>query len=594
MNIGKLAGGVTQVTRELYRKLCVQRTLSEAEAECLLGDQEALIVFAGDNQCEIRTRHQTLRIVLPEPDWEQGQEQLARFNQSLTLMGKPIATVLEIDGFHPWWFAQNHCLRWVILPVARYRLLLEKVAGYRVLRVFNPPRDFSRLAVLLKRMEVECVWPGQRTGGVWWTIQNTAGYLLKAGVSLFGILSCLLRPGKVLLYSPAALSPVTGCDPRLADIYAELRRRRIPFMELVFSGKNSRAFSEQRVRRRLCIFWFQIESLFLRALPKIPRPTLTQEPEDPLTAAMYDEFWDRAVLQLRRTQMAKALFRVLRPDVVLAMDDARHAFPLFAAAKSLGIRSVGFQHGAAASGLMALCLRTLGLSYEVRSHWPDKYFVFGDYFRYRYLEVSNLLSPDQVVAAGPMKRVPWRDSKRLVSDSVIRVLFVGEHSLYLHQLHGFVASLLKEEALDVWYRPEPDGADGAVMAAVRTWFPGIKITNKASFVEDVVDFDVCVGGSTTALIECYQVLVPSVVVLGLTPYPQDSVIVEPWSLVARTPQELKNRIVEAAQLPLETLREVRGEIWGNVEAGYVAVVNAVEEALAAFSGAGGKSTSAHR
>ena len=180
-----------------------------------------------------------------------------------------------------------------------------------------------------------------------------------------------------------------------------------------------------------------------------------------------------------------------------------------------------------------------------------------------------------------MKRVRWRDSKRQVSDSVIRVLFVGEHGLYLDQLHSFLAALLQEEALDVWYRPEPDGADGAVMAAVRTEFPGIKITTKVSFVEDVADFDVCVGASTTALIECYQVLVPSVVILGLTPYPQDSVIIEPWSLVARTPEELKDRVVQATRLPLESLKEIRAAIWGNVEAGYVAVVDAVEGALVA-------------
>ncbi|MFQ5891113.1 MAG: hypothetical protein ACE5JR_13890, partial [Gemmatimonadota bacterium] len=188
-------------------------------------------------------------------------------NRRETADGRRLSSVLEWNGFHVWWFGQDYLFRGLLLPVRQYRDLIDMAWRAGEIRVQNPPRLFRLYVVpVLRRLGVRCEIEGAPRLR-WRRCAAVAGFVTSLGISLAAMLVCLLARRPVLLYALRPVDPQLRCDRRLRDLYGELWRKNVPFMELVFSEAPADQLRQDGRRGRAAIWYRQVLALFEWLLP---------------------------------------------------------------------------------------------------------------------------------------------------------------------------------------------------------------------------------------------------------------------------------------------------------------------------------------
>lgn len=517
----------------------------------------------------LREGASTVRQPVPAPAWEEGLRRLESLNRLVTEDGRPLSSVLVWRGFELWWFRQDRLFRNLLLPLIRYRPLLESLLEAGKVEVLEAPKDFRYAATLLRRAGGSCVIQGER-GSLRLSAANFAGFLLKLASSTIALGWALFRPPAVALYALKPVAPELGCDRRFKDIYAELRARGLRFVELVCSVRDHDAWREQRARRRPAIYYHQLGRLLHRTHLAPSRPRLREEPSDRFERAVLDEYWQELLRCRDRVRATYWVLRVVRPRLLLALDDDRDMFSALAAAKAQGLPTVSFQHGVYAryhTGLFCY-----GRNPGGRNHAADRHFVWSEYFRDRLLQHSRLFTPEQVRVAGHIRHLDrrtsrdgWRPQRKL------RVLWLAEPVTPAEWVKEFITAVSREPDMELHYRPRPDGMDGPQRAEIRKWEFPVPFSTHTRLGADLAECDVVIGSYTSVLYESYLHLVPSVV-MQVPGMAQDRVR-EGWLLVAPSPGDLPRVIRAAAALSPAELVERQRQIWGEAsQRGYRTVV----------------------
>lgn len=138
------------------------------------------------------------------------------------------------------------------------------------------------------------------------------------------------------------------------------------------------------------------------------------------------------------------------------IDDTQIIFPLLYACQDSGVRTVAHQHGAAYERRHASYLMEGLRSEDVR--WFDTLIVWDDYWKERFLALSNLRPPDGIRLGGD----PYGDQFRAgepTSPAVLSrpraILVPYEFLTNTYEVGRYVAKLI-QVGYDVWFKPRSD------------------------------------------------------------------------------------------------------------------------------------------
>jgi hypothetical protein len=449
--------------------------------------------------------------------------------------------------------------------------LIKILTVHRKVLISNAPKEFSLYVVpILERLGTTCFFTERPD--IVRHIREVFGFCIKILISVIAIILSLTKNNKVLFYTLKPVDPELRCDRRFINIYDELLSQKIPFMEIVFSKANADAVRELQMRKRLSLYYRQLISLFSWLFPRISMPAIKVNSITAIERAILDEYWEYTVRRLRMTQILRVLLKILRPRVLLILDDSREMFPLVSAAKSCKIPVISYQHGPiyprVHPGLICY-----GNSSDYLNHAPDKYFVWSEYVKKRLMQRSRLFKPEQVVVGGQIRRLPRKLKRDHSCAAVIRVLWIGEPLSDLNHIKPFISAIAKCKDFELRYRPRPDNIDMKHQIIIKQWDFPVQFSNAKSINDDLRYTDVVIGTYCSVLYECYLQLLPSVVIKSISNFAQD-IAEEEWAIVASSPDEVVSKIKEAAfSLGEEDLLYRQHLIWGNGDmCGYKLIV----------------------
>jgi len=185
-----------------------------------------------------------------------------------------------------------------------------------------------------------------------------------------------------------------------------------------------------------------------------------------------------------RRATAVGLLRLLRPKVLYLIDESGSGQPLLCAARHLGIRVVGIQHGDFAANPQ-YC-DAPGFDREP----ADAMCVWSSWYRDRLLRVSSIYTDDNVYVTGRLRyplqpeRDPW------VVDGAVRVLVLGERGeKFWDAMDPFVQELIGADGLFVEQRLHPADVDRR------------HYRESPSLVEALLNSHVVLGSGSSALLE---------------------------------------------------------------------------------------------
>ena len=395
------------------------------------------------------------------------------------------------------------------------------------------------------------------------------------------------RRPPALLYTVDRVTPGLGCDFRLQPIYRELERRGERFAEYVHVGQGARTAGDIAARGRPAVYFEYLDRL--GALPATPTPSPPSPgdggSEDLLLARVAARGLELAAAGARRYRMLKRVLRLHRPRYALVMDDSRHTHALVAACKSLGVPVVGYQHAVGFNRFYA-GLACYGWS-GARSHAPDRYALWSDYFRERLLGFSELFTTRDTFVCGNLRPPPASASPARAGSSgggKLRVLLVSEPKASPEELLPVVARLVANEGLEVRLKVRPGEDVDAAGTFFGDLFAGMRVVDTASVHEAFAECDVVVGLYSSVLYEALQAPRPVVVLRTRSPYAGD-LGAEGLATVVDDPESACDRVVQAAALPFAELTRRRERVWGKAPGdGAARIFEAVDLALAPSAG----------
>lgn len=253
-----------------------------------------------------------------------------------------------------------------------------------------------------------------------------------------------------------------------------------------------------------------------------------------------------------RVRVATWLLRSLRPRVVYLIDESASGQPLLRAARSLGIRTVGVQHGDFRDGDPVYDRRTTALP-------ADAMCVWSEWFRSRLLAISPIYAESNTRVTGRLRAsevdvVPPASSGRRCA-----LVLADDGQRFAVAAAPFLDALSRD-GFDVVVRPHPAGGT-----------PAAKPLH-----EQLVGCDVAIGHASSALLEALRCERP-VIVLALDG------VADPRRLVAdglatscSQPSELAAACRAACELGAEARSVLRRRVWGEDGDALGAVLAAAE------------------
>ncbi|MBI3298622.1 MAG: glycosyltransferase [Elusimicrobia bacterium] len=323
---------------------------------------------------------------------------LLRLNRLTLADGRPISSACQIDGRATWSYHQYE-LWWTYLrPFVSHRAALERLLRDGVGRVNLDP-SLNRLRPVLEALGIEASpaalesWRSRlwRAACAALTGVSAAAFILRARA-----LGC-----RVLVFTRDQLDDRLGCDKRLAEVYAFLREKSVPFAECL-SGRSGRPMFARALARRRAPLYMRFDSpASLRDEGEFAGcdPSSLPELPEPLVRGMLAFVVDRVGRSRRRTRALRRILSMARFEVLIGLDDPWTGNELLAASQDLGLRTIGVQHG------MYSRYHAGWLNYGIprdRSVAFDTLLVWNDYWKEILERYSSQYGGGNSVVGGPI------------------------------------------------------------------------------------------------------------------------------------------------------------------------------------------------
>jgi len=251
-------------------------------------------------------------------------------------------------------------------------------------------------------------------------------------------LACTRR-GSLLLLTHAPDLDDRGVDEQLGPLVDRLLERRTRFAEVTFVTLDGGLLRNLRAKRR----------------PFVSLAVV-------LGAARLWSAVARRDLHRARLDAGRQLLRALRPAAVIATDESGSGQTLVRAARSLGVRTVGVQHGD-----FQPANRQYAFAAGERPTEPvDTLCVWSEWFRARLLAVSPIYTRANTRVTGRLRRDGARPAPEPAD--ALRVLYLSEADpAVAAAVAPFLDALRSEPGIELRVRPHPAEPGGRWPAAER-------------------------------------------------------------------------------------------------------------------------------
>lgn len=318
-------------------------------------------------------------------------------------------------------------------------------------------------------------------------------------------------------------------------------------------------FHVYRVRNVFSNWWSRSNPVYFESLWKVARVFLLKKNTKQRAApnGLVDEFepaWrDQCVREVeseRQAQFWQRVFRWLRVERLICLDDSRHTGELRLACQREGIETVAYMHARFNE-------------YHVGLAQPrfDRYLTWSDFFCEALYKLNPEYKKSRVTVCGYPKFIPLSTAKR-DTQSPLRVMWLGESNIDSTELDPYVEALAGMEHVRVTYRGKP-GYEGDIpykLPAAACW----DIDETPDFFESlrVNGIEVVVGTHSTALMECWLVGVPAIMIRCSYDYA--------WGLVESgmiegcvDAGEFPGQVLKLSDMGEEKLKQRRKNLWGD-------------------------------
>ena len=313
---------------------------------------------------------------------------------------------------------------------------------------------------------------------------------------------------KFLLWSLNCVWGGRWIDFRLKDVYGALWQERVPFVEgFPFPGFKiilRRLFGSRRIA-------FYAPNI-LRVAPEAYRVAEHFDYDSHSIGAMPAEHVRRLVRQIEfmlanvrlHARLLTRLFRLARVRRVIGIDEHTSFASLICAARSLGVETIGLQHGVFHK--YSIGWTTPAIPHEFTAGY-DRILVWGEFWRKLLGELSSTYRSAQLISAGFIRPSTISLQRRSTQPSreVFRILLPYEFLANPEEIAGYVHAF-HARGFKVFFKVRFDDTLDEQLRML----PREKMELVPDLTQELLDsIHVCAGTSTTMMYELYYLGIPS-------------------------------------------------------------------------------------
>lgn len=506
--------------------------------------------------------------------------------------GTRVPKAVLYQGYELWWLHMTELFLYFTLPYTQYRQLLEHLAAFDRIDLYDPPYEGLFRCYLETRGRTLVVHRAAR-----FTTRSgfSLGIAVQILLTLVSVPVLMLLRRKRMVFTGDKFEKDRDYDFRMRFIYEELRGRGLPFVEFIRSPASWRTVLAHAFVRKRPVVYAEAVAYVARLLSIVTFSRARAErafgrcvwegepdPEKRFLLAVATQYLRTAPDDIWAIRIMRAILRAIgvKGAIMVAASDRNWATVL--AAKALGIPTLGILHGVNTH------------HYNLYDFLPgfdgekmlsvDRYGLWSDWWKQYYLECGNAYKPGQLAVSGPMRPLTVPVAPARAAAGRIRVLFISEQVAAPLEVLPYLTTLLAHPEFDltIKFRPFRDGFEEwlkehepQLLAAARTV--------RGSSEEAIRACDAVIGTHSTAVLEAlFQYKVPLFFdtrkwgdYFSLGAYGHEH------PFFARGPEELIERVRGVRGVPQAAVAELRGRFFGDpTQNGSQWVVNELERLLA--------------
>jgi len=258
-----------------------------------------------------------------------------------------------------------------------------------------------------------------------------------------------------------------------------------------------------------------------------------------------DFYWKKKLYEwfLKRT----------RPDILFMVTSyCNHA--IIAAAKSMGVKVIEFQHGLITPWHSGYSWSKYANDYRESMPLPDKIFLYGEYWQ-RNLLINGFWKVEELPVVGSLRMDYHRRRNTSRPQDVTRLLFTSQGT-DIENVLSFIVCFLQESRrklsnIELYVKMHPGESDKKIYKKQLGLFPNVKIIASA---EEPSTFDILsvshlhLSISSTCHYEALALGVPTIILPFSSHESVLSLTQTGYAYLVRTPEELVQVVAEAKDL----------------------------------------------
>ncbi len=513
--------------------------------------------------------------------------------------GTRITKSFIYGGYELWWAYCNKFLLSFGLPYSKYKKLLAHVKSFHCVHVYEAPfRDLFSCYLDSYGCEMIVInGPGIKTPS-WFSF----GLFVQVILTFVSLPIAMLFRRRTLVFIGDKFDGQNDFDFRMKFIYEELRRRKVPFIEFIRSLESWKTvFTHAIIRKRPVIYSEAIITMgkVLSTIvggSQVGRKHLykqTINTHDQIAHFKYliaTQYLINAQDDIWAIRIMRSIIWSLGIKAAYFTSVQYRNFHAFLGCKSLGIPTVGIQHGASPKDYFISDFMS-GFDGE-KPLSVDRYGLWSEWWREYFIKNSKAYASEQLQISGFMRPFQKNDTsilnnRRLDHDmNPIKVLFVPGELSIPSEVIPYLRTLMGMDDMSVYltFRPYRDGFenwlrknDPQIIESI-----GSEKILLGNIHDAISQCDVCVGSYSTAVLEALLQLKPAMLFhtnkwgdcLDLKSFKSQ------YTFYAETPSELITGIRKNIHAPREIIQALQNRYFGEPgKNGSAWVVDQLEDIL---------------
>ncbi len=425
--------------------------------------------------------------------------------------GKRVSKLVNYHGYELWWAYYDELMYRLCLPYTQFQKLLAHLLVYDEVTIWQPAEAslFQHyLAAHKKKFEIL---------GVRSPKFPSLGIVLEFLANIPFLLWLMVRRPKVMLWTSDRFDPPLNVDFRLTDVYQELYRRKIPFVEFIRSMEPTSTMLSHLFARKRAVFYSYAQSRIIRLWVgafggSSPLQAAYADPQDLFLFKLATHYLPAVKGDIYAIRAMEWTVRLIGIKVAMITSAQSRNMIEVLACKLAGIPTLGIMQGASSKEYVAFDFMTEFDGEKTLS--ADRYGLWSEWWKEYYLKHSSAYRPEQLFVSGPMRPLS-RSNPARSENSKQRVLFIAEQLAAPEEVLPYLLKLIENTSIEltIKFRSYHDGFEEWLTHSEPALYK--RLTTEAriergTMPEAVAKCDVVVGSHSTAVLESLLLLRPPV------------------------------------------------------------------------------------